>query len=109
MIRTMLEAVRLMDEGWTTGCHARDAEGIPCPTLSPEAVAFCPAGALYRATGSITPIYLACIGAIQDEAILTGYRFPGITQWGDVVGYPNVRDVFERAIEREQTSLDSLG
>lgn len=100
MISTMTEAVRLMDEGWTTGCHARDVEGICCPTLSPDAVAFCPAGALYRVTGAITPIYLACITAIQDEAILTGYRFPNITLWGDTVGYPNVKDVFERAIER---------
>lgn len=41
-------AARLLEQGWTQGYFAKDADGEACSGADPRAVCFCMAGALMR-------------------------------------------------------------
>ena len=60
----------LIERGWCRSSRARDAEGKSCDPLAPQAISWCPLGALEMAYGTGTPAFydaaLKLIGTVHN-------------------------------------------
>ena len=53
--KILVRSLELIESGWTQGTYARDAVGIPVPSVSPEACSWCSAGAQFKAIWELSP------------------------------------------------------
>lgn len=62
----ILEGARaLLFRGWTRGHYARLGDGRPTAISDPDAVAFCPLGALRASAGTPNSTDLACLKRLE--------------------------------------------
>lgn len=93
-----LTAVRkLIEQGWTQGHYARNAEGDVADLMDNDACTFCLRGAIYRVTGYDEGKYLPIIQLLNSRV----YSFPGIINWNDAPGRTKaeVLDLIDETLE----------
>ena len=77
----------LIERGWCRSSRARDAEGHPCDPLTPQAVSWCPLGALEVVYGTGTPAFydaaLKLTGTIPDSGYARASMVFYICAWAD--------------------------
>lgn len=89
-------SLELIEAGWTQGTYARNAAGIPVPSVSPEACSWCSAGATYRAALDLS----ADFGALREaDGALHKAMGNYATAFNDTHTKAEVVAVFKAAIE----------
>lgn len=80
----LLAAKTLIEQGWTQGVLARDANGYPVGAMYEGATQFCAVGALARATHKGVPFQRACAAqrcvSVALEARI-GRVYPSISEY----------------------------
>jgi hypothetical protein len=79
---------------WTRGCSARDALGLMIRAESPDAIAFCMAGAIYAVSPSTNAYLLARM------ALIVVTKTVNVSSWNDNPGrtHAEVIAVYDAAI-----------
>jgi hypothetical protein len=115
ILTTLIEARRLINDGWSQKTFAQDSKGNMCDWRSKRAERFCSVGALYKAT-SHGREYDSCADIVLCGVVfqvLAGHIDPGyvessscIVTYNDAKGRTKeeVLDAFDRAIAAQMDS-----
>lgn len=93
-IDLLRKARALIEQGWSQGCGAKDANGFPVSTSSQEATSYCAIGAL-EAAGDLSFGHWRAL-----EALRAGLPEASITGWNDARDRTKeeVLDLYDRVI-----------
>ena len=108
--RVLERARELIEQGWTTGTMAREANGSPCSYASPYAVRWCANGALWQAaieTPGPTGRHFVAAGKQLERTIPTYIQL--ISTWNDhnTRTAAEVLETFDLAIQAAQVESTS--
>lgn len=106
VLTALIEARRLINNGWSRCTFARDANGHMCDWGSEAATSFCSVGAVYRATDwrntYHTSLCLDVIDALAEQMVPAGRsdRCGHVVSWQDARGRTKeeVLDAFDKTI-----------
>lgn len=102
---TRARALIAQPETWTQNAYARDSDGTPIVSNSPDAVCWCLTGAIYRVItpGSYlgNPDYLAATDALSD-ALPAHVTSEDLTVWNDTPRrtHQQILNLLDRAIAK---------
>lgn len=103
VVEVLTDARAKVQQGWNTGCLARDKSGCQVDPLSPNACSWCAEGALWTPVETISQFNAAAefIGEVVREL-----HHVRLVQFNDAPGrtQAEVLDLFTRAIERAKCS-----
>lgn len=103
VLTALIEARRLINNGWSQKTFARDSNGKMCDWKSEEAKSFCTIGAIYKSTNCDADICREALNTLQRQLDqFVGYM---LAHYNDNRGRKKgeVLDLFDRAIAAQMS------